>query len=113
MAAVNRALKRIAKRLIPAPLMRRLRPPPVPSGGLNVDIVLQPGEDAARWSNGRADTIRIERAADRTSPELEVYHPGSTDFGADGPVAVAARPLSAAARERLLGRSTTGAVRWW
>ena len=109
-----RRLKRIVRPLIPARIIERFRPAPIPAGGLNVDIMLESGAEPGEWAGPLADTLRVV-PLDRypLHEDTVIHHPGSADFGTDGPVAVAARPLTPADRARLLrplGDPATGAV---
>lgn len=97
------SLKKLVRPLVPEVLIRRLRPSPAPTSNLNADVVVADVSERAAWLKETPDTVRVA-APGRYGPasDVSVGHPGASEPGSDGPVAIAARPLSDDEREALL-----------
>lgn len=103
MASLTGALKKLVRPLVPDWLIRRVGSPVPAAGNFNIDIVVGDGGDRAAWLAATPDTVRVvDPARFGSPPNIPVGYPGAVDPEPVGPVAIAARPLSADERSSLL-----------
>jgi len=100
---VTRTLKKLVRPLLPQALIRRWRPPPVPTANVGVDIVVADAAEQKLWLEETPDTVRVA-APDSYGPVPDTFvgRPGDIRVADAGPVAIAARPLSDQERAALL-----------
>ena len=96
-----RRLKNLIRPLVPARLLARFRTPELPTGDVNIDVVV--ATDRERWIEATPVTVRaVDPEGYGSAPEALIQYPGSVVADGHDIVAIAARPLDGTDRTELL-----------